>query len=159
MMFHDMLAAEAASFLTVDTNFIEKLSSNPRHLSYGAQFTHYQGPEGIEVTVMKNPMYDSLKYCKRRHPLYPERPIDSSRMTFLDFGSTGGQNNIMQLKVKDTYRWGYTVGTVGPMGPVKGGQAGALIAGYDMFTEGTGCIVMFDVTKGGEIVFDVDDTI
>jgi hypothetical protein len=157
LMFHDMLASESSSFLTVDTNWIQKLSENPRHLSYGAQFTHYQGPEGIEVTLMKNPMYDSRKYSKRNHPLYPEFPIDSMRFTFLDFGTTGGENNIQMLKVKDTYRWGYTVGTVGPMGPVKGGQAGALIAGYDMFTEGTGGIVMFDATRGGELIFDFEN--
>jgi len=40
MMFHDMLAAEASSFFTMDTNYIERIGSNPRHLSYGAQFTH-----------------------------------------------------------------------------------------------------------------------
>lgn len=40
-MFHDMLASEASSFLTVDTHFTKMLSENPRHLSFGAQFTHY----------------------------------------------------------------------------------------------------------------------
>jgi len=34
----------------------------------------------------------------------------SARMTFLDFGSSGGENNISMLSVKDTYRYGYTVG-------------------------------------------------
>jgi len=157
MMFHDMLASEASSFFTVDSNFIERVKSGKeRHLSFGAQFTHYQGPEGIEVTLVKNPMYDSRKYCKRMHPQYPEFPIDSSRMTFLDFGSSGGENNIQMLRVKDTYRWGYTVGTVGPNGPVKGGQAGVLKAGYDMFTEGTGGIWIKDVTRCGELVYDYE---
>ena len=156
IMFHDMLASEASSFLTVDTHFTEKLSSNPRHLSFGAQFTHYQGPEGIEVTVMKNPMYDSRKYCKRMHPQYPEMPIDSMRMTFLDFGSSGGENNINMLKVKDTYRWGYLAGTHGPTGPVKGGQVNGLIAGYDMFTEGTAGIWVKDVSRCGELVYDFE---
>ena len=154
LMFHDMLAGEASGFLTVDTHFTEKLSSSPRHLSFGAQFTHYQGPEGIEVTLVKNPLYDSRKYQKRMHPQYPDIPIDSARMTFLDFGSSGGENNISMLKVKDTFRYGYTVGTVGPNGPVKGGMAGALIAGYDMFTEGTAGFWMKDVSRGGELIFD-----
>lgn len=157
MMFHDMLASEASSFFTVDTNFIERVKSGgARHLSFGAQFTHYQGPEGIEVTLIKNPMNDSRKYCKRMHPQYPEFPIDSSRFTFLDFGSSGGDNNIQMLRVKDTYRWGYTVGTVGPNGPVKGGQAGVLKAGYDMFTEGTGGIWVKDVTRCGELIYDFE---
>lgn len=151
-----MLAAEASSFLTVDTHFTQMLSKNPRHLSFGAQFTHYQGPEGIEVTLMKNPMYDSRKYCKRMHPQYPEFPIDSLRMTFLDFGSSGGENNVMMLKVKDTFRWGYHAGTHTPMGPVKGGAVSALIAGYDMFTEGTGGIWVKDVTRCGELIYDYE---
>lgn len=156
IMFHDMLAAEASSFLTEDTHFTQMLSKNPRHLSFGAQYTHYQGPEGIELTLVKNPMYDSRRYCKRMHPVYTEMPIDSARMTFLDFGSSGGENNIQMLKVKDTFRYGYTVGTVGPNGPVKGGQVGALKAGYDIFTEGTCGIWMKDVTRGGELIYDFD---
>jgi len=109
MMFHDMLAAESSSFLTVDSNFTERLSSNPRHLSYGAQFTHYQGPEGIEVTLVKNPMYDNIAYCKRMHPQYTNFPIDSMRMTFMDFGTSGGNNNIQMLKVKGILIVGDTV--------------------------------------------------
>lgn len=156
LMFHDMLASESASFLTVDTHFTRELSKNPRHLSFGAQFTHYQGPEGIEVTLMKNPLYDSRRYCKRMHPQFPEFPIDSMRMTFLDFGTTGGENNISMLKVKDTYRYGYHAGTHTPTGPVKGGAVSALIAGYDMFTEGTCGIWMKDVTRGGELIYDYE---
>jgi hypothetical protein len=156
MIFHDLLASEASSFFTMDTNFISQVSKNPRHLSFGAQFTHYQGPEGIELTLIKNPLYDSRKYSKRMHPLYPEFPIDSARMTFLDFGSSGGDNNIQMLTVKDTYRFGYTVGTVGPNGPVKGGQAGVLKAGYDMFTEGTAGLWIKDVTRCGELIYDFE---
>lgn len=156
MMFHDMLASEASSFLTVDSHFIERKGSSPRHLSFGAQFTHYQGPEGIEVTLVKNPLYDSRKYNGRMHPQHTDFPIDSMRMTFLDFGTSGGENNIMMLKVKDTYRYGYTVGTVGPNGPVQGGQAGALIAGYEMFTEGTAGLWIKDVTRCGELIYDFE---
>lgn len=90
------------------------------------------------------------------HPQYPEFPIDSLRMTFMDFGMSGASNNIQMLKVKDTYRWGYVAGTHTPTGPVKGGQAGALKAGYDMFTEGTAGIMITDVTRCGELVYDFE---
>tara|TARA_R110000851_G_scaffold53289_4_gene126385 strand:- start:419 stop:1897 length:1479 start_codon:yes stop_codon:yes gene_type:complete len=158
LMFHDMLAAEASSFLTVDSHYIGKVASpgETPHLAYGAQFTRYRGPEGIVVDLVKNPTYDSRKYCKRMHPLYPDKPIDSARMTFLDFGSSEGEGNISMLKVKDTYRYGYTVGTVGPMGPVQGGQVGALKAGYDMFTEGTAGLWIKDVSRCGELIFDYE---
>jgi hypothetical protein len=158
LMFHDMLAAEASSFLTVDTNYIERQPGKAKRLlSYGAQFTHYQGPEGIEVTLVKNPLYDDRTISKRTHPIFTEAPIRSSRFTFLDFGGNSameGKQNVQMLRVKDTYRRGYVAGTHTPMGPVKGGQAGSLKAGYDLFTEGTNGIVMLDSTRGGALIFD-----
>lgn len=156
LMFHDMLAAEASAFFTIDSHFIQKASTGPSHLSFGAQFTHYRGPEGIEVTLLKNPFNDSKKYCKRVHPLYVNMPIDSARMTFLDFGTSNGSNNIQMLTVKDTYRWGYLQGTVGPNGPIKGGQVSALKAGYDVFTEGTAGLWIQDVTRCGELIYSVE---
>lgn len=155
--FHEMLAAQNRSFLQIDTNWTSKLSENPRHLSYGAQFTHYQGPEGIEVTLVKNPLYDSTRYCKRMHPDYPDRPIDSYRMTVLDFGTSDGEANIQYLRQKDTFRWGYQPGTVGPNGPVKGGEVNSLKAGCTWFCEGTAGVWMKDPTRGGEIILDFED--
>lgn len=160
IMFHDALAAIANGFLTVDTNYIQSVPSNVEtpHLAFGAQFTRYRGPEGIVVDLNKNAMYDDRTYCKRMHPQYPNFPIDSARMTFLDFGSSkDGQNNITMLKQKDTFRWGYHSGTHTPTGPVKGGQVGGLIAGYDVFCEGTAGICMMDPSRGGEYIFDYLD--
>lgn len=154
--FHDLLASSASSFLTVDSNYIERIGSNPRHLSYGAQFTHYQGLEGLEVTLVKNPLYDSTKFCKRMHPQYKDKPIDSWRMTFMDFGKSEGQDNIQFLKVKDTYRYGYRSGTIGPAGPIQGGDVNQLKAACEFFTEGTGGIWMKDATRGGELIFDAE---
>lgn len=125
VLFHDALAAVANGFLTVDTHYIKEIPSNvdTPYLAFGAQFTRYRGPEGIVVDLAKNAMYDSIQYCKRMHPQYPNYPIDSARMTFLDFGASGDGQNIMMLKVKDSFRWGYVAGTMTPTGPVKGGQA------------------------------------
>lgn len=158
-MFHKMLAGEAKSFLTMDTHFISGTSnsSSTPGLAYGAEFVNYRGPLGVNVKLMQNPLYDSTIYCKRMHPAFNDMPIDSARMTFLDFANVGGQQNIQMLKVKDTYSWGYVAGTHTPTGPVKGGQAGALIDGYDMFTKGSAGIVIFDVSRCGELVFDLAD--
>jgi hypothetical protein len=38
---HKLLAARAQSLLTVDTHWIREVSKSPRHLAYGAQYTHY----------------------------------------------------------------------------------------------------------------------
>ena len=156
--FHNLLASSANSFLTVDTHFIrDAKDGDSRHLSYGAQFVHYRGMNGMEVTLMINPLYDDLRFCKRTHPLYPTKPIDSWRMTFLDFGKDGnGQDNISMLSVKDTRRYGYTPGSVGPMGPIKGGQWLSPKAGCEFFTEGTAGIWIKDVSRGGEIILDFE---
>lgn len=159
LMFHDLLAASASSFFTMDTHFIREFNAGRvgHHLSYGSQFSHYQGPEGIELTLLKNKMYDSRQYDKRMHPIYTDMPIDSARMTFMDFGSdTDGQSNICLIKVKESFRFGYVMGTVGPNGPVKGGQAGSLKAGYDTFMEGTAGLWIKDPTRGGELIYDVE---
>jgi hypothetical protein len=158
ILFHNALVAVANGFLTVDTHFIEKVSSpvETPHLAYGAQFTRYRGPEGVIVDLIKNPMYDSNMYCKRYHPLYPDMTVDSARMTFLDFGTSQGENNISMLKVKDSFSYGYTVGTVGPNGPVKGGQVGALKAGYDVYCQGSAGLWIKDVTRCGEVIYDFE---
>ena len=79
--FHDALASVASSFLTMDTHYIGRDSSelHSNALVYGAQFTKYRGPLGIEISMMVNPMYDSRQYCKISHPQYTEYPIDSAR--------------------------------------------------------------------------------
>lgn len=43
-----------------------------------------------------------------------------------------------------------------PNGPVRGGQVGALKAGYDIFTEGTGGVMIHDVTRCGELIYETD---
>jgi hypothetical protein len=156
MFLHDALASQAASFLTVDTHFIKEIDRSRRFLSYGAQFTHYKGPEGIEFTLLKDRMNDSLKYEKRKHPQYKNFGIDSARYTFLDFSPYKGQQNVMMLSEKDTFRHGYQIGTVGPMGPVQGGNVSIMKASYNVFVEGTRGIVIFDPTRCGEIIFDYE---
>lgn len=153
--FHNLLASASSSFLTVDTNYIQRVGSSPRHLSYGAQFTHYQGLNGIEVDLVINPLYDDPHFCKRMHPVYTNKPLDSWRMTFMDFGKNGnGDDNIQFLSVKDTRRYGYLPGTVGPMGPIKGGALHSKKAGCEFVTEGTGGVVVYDVSRGGEMILE-----
>lgn len=75
-----------------------------------AQYTRYRGIEGIVIDLVKNGMYDSTQYCKIMHPDYPEFPIDSARMTFLDFGKSDGIKNIQMLRQKNTFVYGMTKG-------------------------------------------------
>jgi hypothetical protein len=158
--FHNMLSAEARSFLTVDTMFVNKVSGGAStgtpHLAYGAQFTRYNGPEGIVVDVTKNAFYDDRTYCKRSHPFYPNVPIDSFRMTVLDFGESQGQKNIQMISVKDTYINGYVAGTYTPSGPVTSGAMGSAKAGYSLHTAGTMGVILRDPSRCGELILSVD---
>lgn len=166
MIFHDMLAGLASGFLTVDTHFISKVTQkdyniNDSHLAFGAQFVQYRGPVGIDVTLMYNPLYDDPANCPEMHPIYTDKPVDSARFTFLDFGKTGkvdGLNltdNIQFLQLKDmSMRHGFIPGTVTPTGPLQGGATTSKVAGYTSFAETSGGIVMYDVTRGGELIPD-----
>lgn len=159
VMFHKMLAAESRSLLTLDTNWIQKngTQAGTPALSYGAQFTRYHGINGIKVDLMANPMYDDNTYCKRYHPAYPGRPIDSFRMTILDFGGYNGDSNIKLISQKDTYKNFYVAGSHTPYGPVTSGQATSAVSGYSLHTSGSAGIVMHDVSRGGELIFDLAD--
>jgi hypothetical protein len=166
MIFHDMLAGLASGFLTVDTHFIEKVSKkdynlNDSHLAFGAQFVQYRGPVGIDVTLVYNPSYDDVSNCPEMHPIYTDMPVDSARFTFLDFGKTGKVNggmltdNIQFLQQKDYIsRHGYIPGSVTPMGVLQGGATSSKIAGYTTFCETSGGIVVYDVTRAGELIPD-----
>lgn len=159
ILFHNALAAVANGFLTVDTHYVRdiKSSTSTPWLAYGAEFRRYTGPSGIAVDLMLNPMYDSIKYCKQFHPQYPDMPIDSARMTFLDFGGMGIERNIELLKVKDSFYYGYKPGMLAPSGPIKNnGMFGELKAGYDVAIQGSFGIVMRDVTRGGELIMSVE---
>lgn len=158
ILFHNALVAVSNGFLTVDSHFIDGVPSNTLvpGLAYGAQFTRYRGPEGIVVDIMKNGMNDSTLYCKRFHPSYPDMPIDSARMTFLDFGSSGGESNISMLKLKDSFRYGTVVGMVGPNGPNTSGNVSSLKASYDVGMTGSAGIWVKDITRCGELVLEYE---
>lgn len=160
IMFHKLCANAASGFLTVDTNYIERVGTGlPRHLSFGAQFTHYQGPEGISVDLIYNPMYDDIQFCKKTHPVITNRPIDSWRMTVLDFAapqSTDFGSNINYLEVENSYAHGYVTGTVGPNGPIAGSATTELIGSYKRFVQGSAGIMVVDPTRTGELIFDFE---
>jgi hypothetical protein len=163
-MFHDLLASSAASFLTVDSNYISKVNTRgfTNELRYGAQFTKYIGLEGIEVELWYNPLYDSTKFSKRRHPQYKDRPLDSYRMTFLDFGSATVNNipsdNIKMLKLKNYSGYGYEESLINRAGLVKQGEvvSNSNFAGVKFYVDDTAGVNIVDPTRGGELILDFE---
>lgn len=159
IQFHDLLVAKAQAFLTVDTNYVQS-AGKPRHLSFGAQFSHYFGPEGVTLDLIKNPMYDMRKYCMRSIPGKSNRPIDSRRMTFIDFASpksTDWGSNVMMLEVENSMTYGYIQGTVSPTGPVKGGATTMKEAAYTRWRQESGGICVIDTSRAGELIYDVEE--
>lgn len=163
---HKLLAARASGLgLTIlDSHWIKSANDgNPRHLSYGAQYTHYSGVEGIEFSVDKLWYYDSKEFNGIPHPFYPKYPIDSGRLTFLNWGTApnaadeyNGSNNIMMLKRKDVFSNVVKAGRLKPSGLVASGEVNDLTPGYTHFIESSAGIVLFDPTQCGEIITDVN---
>lgn len=158
LQWHDALAADARSFLTMTTDsdkFVRNASgySNPS-LSLGYQFREYEGPLGIKIKLAMNPINDKREYCGISHPLYPNIPIDSARFTALKIGSSNGPN-VRMLEVENTFAWGHIPGTISPTGPVKGGMTSSGIGGYTCFLEGSSGINIEDPSNCGEIIPNV----
>lgn len=153
--FHKAMASDAKSLLTLDTNFVKKDANG---LVLGNQFRRYIGLNGVEIDLKHNPFYDSRVADKRNHPANVRLPIMSQRITFLDLSNNRDQmtSNVVFLTEKDTYRSGVMTGTHTPSGPVKGGNLTTTVAGYTKITEGTGGVVVLDVSRCGELIFDVE---
>ena len=165
LMFDQMVASEASSFLTIDSHFIS--GKDPRHLAFGAQFTQYRGKNGLDITVMLNPHYDNPDYCPETHPLFPDTTIDSWRMDILDFGSTAEQgkigtmsNNIEMVCEKwfDTYfvstgKWDRKSGM-----PINNGGEGLAggTSGYSMQVEKSFGLLIRDISRLGSIQYKMD---
>lgn len=159
-MFHNMVASQASSFLTVDTHYIQK-ETDVRHLAYGAQFTHYKGINGLDVTVMLNPAYDNPDYCPQTHPIYTDTVLDSWRMDILDFGVASqsgtevmGDNIAMVCEQYADYffttagKWDPKTGM-----PINDGGAGLSggISGYATFMEKSFGLLVRDISRCGSI--------
>lgn len=157
-MFHQILADEANSFLTLDTNYIKPTTSsyNSNSLQFGAQFTKFIANNGIEVELVYDPMKDNRKYCKRRHPDNPAYTIDSFRMDIYDFGSSDGDTNMKMLIEHGIDSYAYVSNMVDPKTGVI--NTGAKVASFDkgirMRREKSGSLWVKDTSRIGSIIFE-----
>lgn len=167
-LFHQILADEANSFLTLDTHFIGQASSNAvgarNPLRYGAQFTEFNAINGIRVRLMYDPMKDDPKYCKRKHPDNPRYTVDSFRMDIYDLGSPGSneagipKSNMTMLKESYIDLYAFTKGVVDPMtGPVTGGgPVSSLRKDVTIARETSGGLCIWDTSRIGSIIYEPD---
>lgn len=97
----------------VDSKFV---TGSGQDLTLGGQFKTYKGINGIEMTVVHQPLYDDPTHNRQLHPV-TGRPVESYRATFIDYGMYNGESNIMKVAKKDreSVMW-YTGGSTGPGG-------------------------------------------
>jgi hypothetical protein len=128
-------------------------------LTLGGQFTTYKGLNGIELTLKHFPLYDNPVYNRKLHPT-TGKPLESYRMTFLDFGRRDGEANVRKVVRKDRemVMW-YTGGSVAP----GAGHAKSITTlrsnakdGYSVHFLSEQGIMILDPTTSGELVCDAE---
>jgi len=133
--FQDAINAEHSNYSIVDTTFVSK---NGQKMSFDNQsWTTYKGIMGTELTVVHLPLYDDRTLHTKIHPT-TGLPLESYRMTFLDFSDYAGEPNIsMVTKGKDgknrAMEMWYTAGSTDPMGGGSGVKKVMRSSSFDGF--------------------------
>ena len=109
--FDRVLRQKASGYNLVDTKFINGSGQN---LTLGGQFTTYKGLNGVEITLKHFPVYDNPVFNRKLHPI-SGKPLESYRMTFVDFGMRDGESNLRKVVRKDRelVMW-HVAGSVAP---------------------------------------------
>lgn len=148
----DRAIKEKLALMTlVDTTFVTGSGDN---LKFGGQFRTYAMSNGIEVTVKLFPLYDDTYHNRKLHPI-TLKPLESYRMTFVDFGRRDGQANVVKVVRKDRefVQW-HTGGAVTPEG--YGNSVSTLRSngkdGYTVFFLGEVGLMLRDPRGCGELI-------
>lgn len=112
-LFDRAMKQSVANWNLVDSKFV---TGSGQNLTLGGQFLTYKGINGIEMTVVHQPLYDDPTHNRELHPV-TGRPKESYRATFIDYGMYNGESNIMKVAKKDreSVMW-YTGGSTSPAG-------------------------------------------
>lgn len=147
------MASKTGFFQVVDNTFIQKGSSeyNDNALTYGYQFTRYRMANGIELELIHNPLYDDREHSFDIDPL-TGYPMDSQRITFLDFGGEGADSNIKLVNKANSFKLIYRVGMQTPYGPSNGEFAAHSGDYYEMHVQKQCGVHIEDVSRCGELI-------
>lgn len=152
--FDRVLRAKATAYSLVDSHFV---SGSGQDLSLGGQFTTYKGLNGIEMTLKHFPIYDNPVFNRKLHPV-SGKPLESYRMTFIDYGMRDGESNIRKVVRKDRemVMW-HVAGAVAPgVGHAKSITTMRANAkdGYQVNFLSEQGIMLSDPTTSGELYND-----
>lgn len=138
----------------VDTNFIGK-DNSPYHdnaLAAGYQFTKYRMANGAELELIHNPLYDDREINFEIDPV-TGYPMESQRITFLDFSNQSGANsNITLMNRANSFKLAYIHGLHSPYGPVNNKSAAHSGDYYEMHVQKQCGIHIEDVSRCGELI-------
>jgi hypothetical protein len=151
-----VLREKASSYTLVDSVFV---SGSGQNLTLGGQFTSYKMLNGIELTLKHFPIYDNTTYSRKLHPV-SGKPLESYRMTFIDYGSRDGEPNLMKVVRKDRemVMW-HVAGSVAPgAGHAKAASTLRSNAkdGYTVNFLSEQGIMLKDPTSSGELICDAE---
>jgi hypothetical protein len=154
--FDRVLRAKASAYTLLDTHFV---SGSGQELSLGGQFTTYKGLNGIEMTLKHFPIYDNPVFNRKLHPT-SGKPLESYRMTFIDYGMRDGESNIRKVVRKDRemVMW-HVAGAVAPgVGHSKSITTMRANAkdGYQVNFLSEQGIMLSDPTTSGELFCDAE---
>ena len=117
----------------------------------GFQYVKYNMANGSSLELIHNPLYDDREINFEIDPV-TGYPVESQRITFLDFSGEAGKSNIKLMKKKDGFAFGYVEGLYGPYGPSKGGKMAHSGSYYEMHVEKSCGVHIHDITKCGEMI-------
>ncbi len=148
--------AEKTGFIQIVQDLTMSKTSSPyssNALQGGYQFTKYVMANGAELELIHNPLYDDREINFEIDPV-SGFPIESQRITFLDFSGEGAKSNIRIVNKKNGYKLGYVGGLSNPYGPNKGGLMSHSGNYYEMHVEKQVGLHMEDASRCGELILD-----
>ena len=151
-----VLREKASSYTLMDTHFV---AGSGQNLTLQGQFTTWKMLNGIELTLKHFPIYDNIVYNRKLHPV-TGKPLESYRMTFIDYGMRDGEANLVKVVRKDRemVMW-YVGGSVAP----GSGHAKSINTlrsngkdGYTVNFLSEQGIMLKDPTSSGELICDAE---
>jgi hypothetical protein len=155
MMFHRAIDqwAQKSGFVKNVEVYTNKVGSDVHSnaLEAGYQFVKYNMANGASLELIHNPLYDDREINFEIDPV-TGFPVESQRITFLDFTGDQGKSNIKLMNKKDGFAFTYIEGLYGPYGPKNGGSSAHSGSYYEMHVEKSCGVHIDDVTKCGELI-------
>lgn len=133
--------------------FTNKVSSeyHTNALEGGMQFVRYNMANGSSLELVHNPLYDDREINFEIDPV-TGFPVESQRITFMDFSGEGNKSNLKLINKKDGFAFTYIEGLYGPYGPKNGGSSAHSGSYYEMHVEKSCGLHINDITKCGELI-------